>query len=238
MINIIAGRAHINGVSFQTKRYYAITTLKKGEIRSSVRERGNRVSHFYEKIPFLRGAILPIEMIFSNIEGIILLMINIVTYGLVEYRISHVSTGNLLLVLAIFLTLVGVFIKLTGIGKYHAAEHMAYDAYQKNEDLTIENVAKHSRISASCGTNLVMFVLLFVVVGNLIIPNIWITLFLSFAVGYEVYRIERGFIRKIVSPLYMLGGAVQWLLFTSQPSQKELEVAIRAIKELEEAERS
>lgn len=42
---------------------------------------------------------------------------------------------------------------------YHGAEHKSINCYEAGEELTVENVAKHSRIHARCGTNFMLVVL-------------------------------------------------------------------------------
>lgn len=42
---------------------------------------------------------------------------------------------------------------------YHGAEHKAINCYEAGEKLTVENVARHSRIHARCGTNFMLIVL-------------------------------------------------------------------------------
>ncbi len=42
---------------------------------------------------------------------------------------------------------------------YHGAEHKTINCYESGQELTVENVAKHSRIHARCGTNFLLVVL-------------------------------------------------------------------------------
>ena len=42
---------------------------------------------------------------------------------------------------------------------YHGAEHKAINCYESGQELTVDNVAKHSRIHARCGTNFLLVVM-------------------------------------------------------------------------------
>ena len=43
--------------------------------------------------------------------------------------------------------------------QYHGAEHKVINCYESGDQLTIENIKKHSRIHARCGTNFLLIVL-------------------------------------------------------------------------------
>lgn len=62
--------------------------------------------------------------------------------------------------IAIILVMASLIIKLSPVGRYHAAEHMAATAYEKNPNLTLEQVSKQPRIHNDCGTNLIITVLI------------------------------------------------------------------------------
>lgn len=64
--------------------------------------------------------------------------------------------------------------------QYHGAEHKVINAYEAGEELTVENVRKHSRFHMRCGTNFITIVL---------ILNIFI---FTLVTGEHVWRFSQG----------------------------------------------
>ncbi|UNL85277.1 DUF1385 domain-containing protein [Priestia koreensis] len=131
-----------------------------------------------------------------------------------------------------FLLLYSLFIKFTELGKYHGAEHMVDNAYETSNNLSILNVAKYSRVHSSCGTNLLVFIILFQTIFTFFNDNITINFLLSFILGYEVYMIKNQVINKVLKPIYVVGSFFQKYLFTSEPEEIHIKVAIAAYKKL------
>jgi uncharacterized protein YqhQ len=55
--------------------------------------------------------------------------------------------------IAIILVISSLIIKLSHIGRYHRAEHMAFSAYERDPNLTLEQVRRQLRTHSDCGTN-------------------------------------------------------------------------------------
>jgi uncharacterized protein YqhQ len=153
----------------------------------------------------------------------------------VELESNFLTTifDNSLVSLSSFLVLVSLVIKITPIGKFHGAEHMCAHAYTKNLNLTLETVKDQPRTHKDCGTNLITsificFLMLHMVFGD----SVWVIL-LSWSIGYELWKCEPKIAWDIV---VVIGKAAQYLLFTSNPKEKHILVAIEAIKKLEERE--
>lgn len=125
-----------------------------------------------------------------------------------------------------------LFSKITDVGKYHSAEHMVDNAYVDSQDISLQNVQKYSRIHRHCGTIFVMFIIFFYIIIYFLINNMFIAGLLSFSFGYELYRLQIVWLKKTLTPFYFFIYFLQWLLFTSKPDSKHLEVSIAAYQEI------
>lgn len=117
------------------------------------------------------------------------------------------------------------------IGRYHAAEHMAIGAYEKYKRVpTLAEIRTVSRFQENCGSRII-----FKRIG-LFLPLSLIFLSASF-VDIKVYIVEC-VIMVIIAILTSRKSTVKYLqiLVTNKPTDKELQVAIKGIKALQEAE--
>lgn len=130
--------------------------------------------------------------------------------------------------------------------QYHGAEHKSINCYESGQDLTVENVALASRIHARCGTNFLLIVLftsvfVFSFFGR---PPFFQRILTHLALmplvaglSYEVIR-QAGksnchpIFRWIAAP----GKALQFLT-TREPDHSQIEVAIKALQTVVDADR-
>lgn len=153
-----------------------------------------------------------------------------------------------ILKIAIFI----VYLALTGKSKdikrtyeYHGAEHKTIACFEAHEELTVENIKKHSRFHPRCGTSFIFITLFTSIFVFCFIPSfssygkttrIFIRLaiqllLLPFIIGiaYELIRLagrkNNLFTRIISAP----GLKIQHLT-TREPDDAQIEVAIAAIK--------
>ncbi len=121
---------------------------------------------------------------------------------------------------------------------YHGAEHKTINCFEANEELTVENVRKHTRIHKRCGTSFLIIVMLITIAFFMMftVTDMWIRfgakiLFLPLISGisYEVLKTSSKsnnlFIRIFSAP----GMWIQRIT-TKEPDDKQLEVAITALK--------
>ena len=125
--------------------------------------------------------------------------------------------------------------KLHSFAKFHAAEHMVVNAYNKYQRVpTFEEVKKSSRFNKDCGSNLIMCDIVLglsisindAIIG--IIGNVFIEFILLF-------------IMMCITLIVIIGGRKGWLKFfqyfiTTPPTDKEIEVAIEGVKTFEKME--
>lgn len=123
--------------------------------------------------------------------------------------------------------------------KYHGAEHKTIACYEHGEELTVENVRKHSKLHPRCGTsfmfNMVILsalVLSFFGWPNPIIKVITRILIIPLLMGitYELNRWMGRSDSKLAKILSKPGLFVQKIGTVKEPTDDMIEVAIEALK--------
>ncbi len=139
----------------------------------------------------------------------------------------------------IYVILIGQIKDIKRVFKYHGAEHKTIACYEHGEDLTVENVRKHSKLHPRCGTsfmfNMVIisaFVLSFFGWPNPIIRLITRILVIPLLVGitYELNRWMGRSDSLLSRVLAKPGMFVQYIGTVKEPSDDMIEVAIEAMK--------
>lgn len=122
--------------------------------------------------------------------------------------------------------------------QFHGAEHNCIHCYENNLELTVENCNKFETLHPRCGTSFLMFVmvislLLFSLLGwpNLIIRIASRLILIPFIAGlsYELLRFAGKGDSAFIKILSIPGLALQKLT-TLRPDERQLEVAIAALK--------
>ncbi len=144
-----------------------------------------------------------------------------------------------------YLTLLSFIPSLRRVFEYHAAEHKAINAYEAGEELTPEIAQRYSLIHPRCGTAFLLWVMVVgVFVYALLGRPVWYWLIISriallpviAGVAYELIRFAgRHSDNRVLMTLLAPG---LWLqrLTTREPSLDQLEVSIRALREVLERE--
>ena len=76
--------------------------------------------------------------------------------------------------MAIFLTYMGLVSRMKEIKRvfeYHGAEHKTIACYEAGEELTVENVKKHTRFHPRCGTNFLLFTMIISILLFMLLPK-------------------------------------------------------------------
>lgn len=122
--------------------------------------------------------------------------------------------------------------------QYHGAEHKTIYAYENDEELTLENVRKHTTLHPRCGTTFIFIVLIissliFAFTGwhnrlvNLVIRLALLPLIAG--ISYEAFKLSARSDSKLVRIISVPG---LWLqkITTSEPDDSMIEVAIASLK--------
>lgn len=138
----------------------------------------------------------------------------------------------------LYMILVSQNKEIKRVFQYHGAEHKTIHAYENAEELTVENVRKHTTIHPRCGTTFMFLVIMISIVifaftgwhnkfVNLIVRLALLPLVSG--VSYEVLkfaaRTDNKFIRAMSIPGLMLQK-----ITTKEPDDSMIEVAIASLK--------
>src|SRR2546421_5295100 len=145
----------------------------------------------------------------------------------------------------VYLSVISLLPDLRGVFQYHAAEHKAINAYEAGEELVPEKVQRFSLIHPRCGTAFLLWVMVvaifvFAFFGRpawywLIATRVLLLPVIA-GLAYELIRFAgRHTGNRILMTLLAPG---LWLqrLTTREPTLDQLEVSIRALREVLERE--
>lgn len=139
-----------------------------------------------------------------------------------------------------YLALVSHMPEIRRVFQYHGAEHKTIFCYESMEELTVENVKKHSRFHPRCSTSfLIIMLIIGIIIGFFIkTPDpVLRTLFkllllpLIMGVGYELIRLC-GRHDNIVTRVIATPGLWMQRLTTKEPEDEMIEVAIQALRQV------
>lgn len=146
-----------------------------------------------------------------------------------------------------YLVIVSMLGDFKRILQYHGAEHASINAYEAGVELTVENVKNYSRFHSRCGTSFLLIVTVISIFFFSLMPSGDYLTRLSYrivliplisSVSYELLKISDKYkdsriVKAIVTP-----GLILQRFTTRSPDDKMLEVAIKAVKEVESLQRS
>jgi uncharacterized protein YqhQ len=150
-------------------------------------------------------------------------------------------------ILITYVALMGLLPDLRRVFQYHAAEHKAINALEAGEELTPETVQRYSLIHPRCGTAFLLWVMVigvfvFALVGRphwyWLVASRVLLLPVIAGIAYELIRFagkhpHNGALRVLLAP-----GLWLQRLTTREPTLDQIEVSIRALKEVLEREGS
>jgi uncharacterized protein YqhQ len=187
-----------------------------------------------------------LTMVFSMVLAIVVFLV-IPTYGAKfipgvaedPMRLNIVEGVLRLVIFLLYIYGISLTKDIQRVFEYHGAEHQTIWTYEAGEDLTVENVQKHSRLHPRCGTNflLIVMVVSIFVFAFLGWPNLLerivsriILMPVVAGVSYEMIRLAGRSSNPIVQTVIKPGLWLQ-LLTTRKPHPDQIEVAIRALEE-------
>ncbi|MCF8020080.1 MAG: DUF1385 domain-containing protein [Vallitaleaceae bacterium] len=141
-----------------------------------------------------------------------------------------------ILILIGYIFLISKMKDIQRVFEYHGAEHKTINCYESGDEVTIENVMKHSRFHKRCGTNFI-FIIVTVSIVVLTIINVqtfWLrigvrllALPLIAGISYELLKIFGKFDNGLINIFASPGMALQRIT-TSEPDESQVEIAITA----------
>ncbi len=145
----------------------------------------------------------------------------------------------------LYLWLVGLMRDVKSVFAYHGAEHKTINAYEAGVPLELEYVKKYSTAHARCGTSfllvvLVLAIIVFALIGR---PPLWLGVISRIilipviaAIGYEFIRFGAAHINNPIMRGILAPGLALQSMTTREPSDRQLETAISALKKVIEAD--
>jgi uncharacterized protein YqhQ len=141
----------------------------------------------------------------------------------------------------VYLVVISFLPDLKRVFQYHAAEHKAINAYEADEELTPEKVQRFSLIHPRCGTAFLLWVMVIAIfVFAFVGQPVWYWLIASrilllpviAGIAYELIRFAGKHSDNSILMALLAPGLWLQRLTTREPSLDQLEVSIRALKEV------
>ena len=175
--------------------------------------------------------------------GVFMLLPAFVANFLYKLTSSHllVNTAEGILRLLIFLGYVALISRMEDIKRtfmYHGAEHKSINCLEAGDDLTVENVRKHTRFHKRCGTSFVFIVMIISIFVFMFVRTdiLWLRLLsrvllipLVAGISYEFIRYA-GMHRNKCSNVLSAPGLWVQRLTTKEPDDEMIEVAIKSVE--------
>ncbi len=164
--------------------------------------------------------------------------------GAGTYFLSFIEGILRLVIFVAYLLLISKYSEMQRLFAYHGAEHKTINCYEAEEELTIENVKKHTRFHKRCGTSFIAFVIIisiiffmFVQTDDIMMRFASRIIFVPFIAGlsYEAIRLAGKNDNKFVDALSAPGVWLQKIT-TNEPDDTQIEVAIASMKAVLESE--
>ncbi|MCL2096982.1 MAG: DUF1385 domain-containing protein [Oscillospiraceae bacterium] len=242
----IGGSARNDGVNFVSDNYtakfvmkkdggYSITTGTRIHVKESVKD-------VFRKIPFVKG----LYSLFFGVNRILAISVAVnlfmdITRGRLEDSSARVQTAVLaaatVFLIALFVYIIKkILYKIKETWRYHGAEHKTILAYENDMELSLENVRSRPRTAKRCGTNMIVFVVLFLTAFSFFIDYVSVRFILAWVFAYELFDLEKGDKLPVINIFFKLGYWCQQRLFTLEPTDIQLIASIETINKLIELE--
>src|ERR687897_78617 len=252
---MIGGQAVLEGVMMRSPSNWALAVRKPNGVIAEVTFpiSSPMARHRLLRLPVIRGVValgesLAIGFRFAIAIGFAVLLFK-VTPALITSWLPIDTTGGFVVVEGLirvtffiaYLSVISLLPDLRRVFQYHGAEHKAINALEAGEELDPQTVQRFSLIHPRCGTAFLLWVMViaifvFAFFGQ---PD-WYWLILSriallpviAGIAYELIRFagkhtDNRFLMTLLAP-----GLWLQRLTTREPSLEQLEVSIRALKDV------
>ena len=156
------------------------------------------------------------------------------------WALSFIEGFIRILLFILYIRLISRMEDMRRIFAYHGAEHKTINCFENNEQLTIENVRKHTRLHKRCGTSFLLIVMLVSMVTFMFVRTdvVWLRfalriLFVPFIAGFSFEIIKwAGQAEGKLVDIISYPGMLMQRITTSEPTDDQIEVAIAAMNEV------
>ena len=141
----------------------------------------------------------------------------------------------------VYIASISLMDEIRRVFQYHGAEHKTVYTFEANEELTVENARSKSTLHPRCGTSFLMFVMAISILVFSLIPSsahfaikfgarvVLIPLIAGLA--YEVIRFSARHLNNAACRVLITPGLWLQRITTKEPDDKQLEIALIALKE-------
>ncbi len=187
-------------------------------------------------VAFAIGLFLALPLLLTNLLGMKYVALG--KYSL----LFNLTDGAFRVVLFLgYVSGISIMKDIRRVFEYHGAEHKAIGAFEAGVELTVQNAKGYSRIHPRCGTSFLLTVIVLSILLFSMIPGNWplwakglSRLFLLPVIaglGYEFIKYSAKNSAHPVIRSLMLPGLWLQRLTTREPSDDQIEVALRALNE-------
>ena len=140
-----------------------------------------------------------------------------------------------------YLTLVTMWGEFKRILQYHGAEHKSINAHEAGAALNVANVKKFSRLHPRCGTSFIFIVLFVSILLFSVMPDLGFITRLAYrvllipvigAISHELLKLSDRYRDPIIMRILTMPGLAFQRLTTREPDDDMIEVAVKAVKEV------
>jgi uncharacterized protein YqhQ len=141
----------------------------------------------------------------------------------------------------IYIASISLMDEIKRVFQYHGAEHKTVYTFEANQDLTVENARVKSTLHPRCGTSFLLFVMAISIIVFSLVPSTAhftikfgarvVLLPLIAGLAYEVIRFSARHLTNPVCKVLITPGLWLQRITTKEPDDKQLEIAIIALKE-------
>ena len=171
-----------------------------------------------------------------------------------ENPLFHLLDGALkMTILLAYVFLIALMRDIHRVFQYHGAEHKSIYAFERGEELTVENARRHSTLHPRCGTSFLLFlVVISIATFSIVFPLFGLTqlsqtpiinhalmIGVKIALMLPVAGLAYEFIKmcacRMDNPLFRMliwPGLILQKLTTREPSDEQLEVALASLRQV------
>ena len=178
----------------------------------------------------INGLFIAIPFILTNYLGLEGIIFNIVESGI---RLS---------LFAGYLWAISQWGEVARVLQYHGAEHKAINAYEAGSDMSTGDVAKYSKLNPRCGTSFLFLTMIVSIALFALVPKTTFILRLSYRLAlipviagasYEVLKLSDKYRDNALMQVIIKPGLAFQKLTTKEPTDDMIEVAVKALKEVQ-----
>ena len=168
-------------------------------------------------------------------------------HGLLGNDLAVVAVEGLIRlgVIVGYVAAIGLMPDIRRVYQYHGAEHKSIHALEAGDPLEPESVQRHPTAHVRCGTSflltvVVVSVFVFAAVGS---PDLWLRIVSRIvlipviaSIAYEVIRLGGAYASSPITKVLMWPNLALQSITTKPPDDDQVEVALRALKDMLAAE--